>query len=77
MDFSGSVIKETVGKGSKSEHDAVMLETAKGRFLLRRQGGNPFYDRELDQLVGKRISGTGVVTGTTLIMSEWREEDQA
>jgi hypothetical protein len=73
MDFSGLVVKQTVGKGSKSEHDAVMLETAEGRFLLRRQGGNPFSDPKLDRLVGKRITGTGVITGNTLIMSEWRE----
>jgi hypothetical protein len=77
MDFSGLVIKEVVGKGSKSEHAAVMLETAKERFLLRRQGGNPFRDPELDRLVGKRIKGSGVVTGNTLIMSDWRESDEA
>jgi hypothetical protein len=75
MDFSGLVIKQIVGKGSKSEHDAVMLETGKRKFLLRRQGGNPFRDPELDRLVGKRIQGSGVVTGNTLIMSEWREAD--
>ena len=73
MEFSGLVIKEVVGKGSKSEHAAVMLETAKEKFLLRRQGGNPFRDPELDSLVGKRIRGSGVVTGNTLIMSDWRE----
>ena len=76
MDFSGLVIKEIVGKGSKSEHDAVMLETKQGKFVLRRQGGNPFRDPELDRLVGKRIEGTGVVTGNTLIMSDWREADK-
>jgi hypothetical protein len=75
MKFSGLVIKELVGKGSKSEHDAVILETTKERFLLRRQGGNPFRDTELDRLVGKRIQGTGVVTGNTLIMSDWRESE--
>jgi hypothetical protein len=77
MDFSGLVIKEIVGKGSKSEHAAVMLETKQGRLVLRRQGGNPFRDPELDRLVGKRIHGTGVITGNTLIMSDWREADEA
>lgn len=75
MEFSGLVIKEVVGKGSKSEHAAVMLETAKERFVLRRQGGNPFRDPELERLVGKRIHGTGVITGNTLIMSDWRESE--
>lgn len=77
MEFSGLVIKEVVGKGSKNEHAAVMLETAKERFVLRRQGGNPFRDPELDRLVGKRIRGTGVITGNTLIMSDWREAEKA
>ena len=73
MEISGRVIKETVGKGSKSEHQAVMLDTGEARYVLRKQGGNPFRDPELDKLVGKTIRGTGNVTGYTFIMSDWSE----
>jgi hypothetical protein len=77
MELSGLVIKEVVGKGSKSEHDAVLLETKDGKYTLRRRGGNPFRDPELDQLVGKRIRANGVLTGYTFVMSDWAEADDA
>ncbi|MFY9610244.1 MAG: hypothetical protein WAU45_16725 [Blastocatellia bacterium] len=71
MEFTGRVVKKLFGKGSKSEHDAVMIETRNGNYVLRRQGGNPFSDPELDLLIGKRIRGNGVLAGSTLIMSDW------
>jgi hypothetical protein len=73
MEFTGRVVKEVFGKGSKSERDAVMIETSNGKYVLRRKGGNPFSDPELDRLIGKRIRGNGVLTGSTLIMSDWHE----
>lgn len=72
MTFQGRVVKKRVGRGSKSEHDAVLLSTDRGEFLLRRQGGNPFADRVLDGLVGKVIECEGTVLGTTLVLSTWR-----
>ena len=76
MEFTGRVIKEVFARGSKSERPAVLLDTGKTRYVLRRQGGNPFSDPELDKLVGKTISATGNVTGYTLIMSGWSERDE-
>ena len=75
MEITGRVIKEVVAKGSKSEHRAVLLDTGKKRYVLRRQGGNPFSDPALNRLVGKHISAVGNVTGVTLIMSDWSETD--
>jgi len=72
MEFKGRVIKEAFAKGSKSEREAVMLDTGKTRYVLRRQGGNPFSDPALDKLVGKNISAVGIVSGYTLLMSEWK-----
>jgi hypothetical protein len=69
--FVGKVTKSVFGKGSKSEHEAVFLETDKGKYALRRQGGNPFYDPELEELVGKRIQCNGFVEEYTLIISNW------
>ena len=74
MRYTGQVKKEVVAKGSKSEHRAVLLDTGKHQYILRRLGGNAFSDPVLDKLVGKTISAIGNVTGNTLIMSEWSEE---
>jgi hypothetical protein len=71
--FEGIVVRKPFGQGSKSEHDAVWLVTHSGEYVLRRRGGNPFRDPELEKLVGKRLSCNGFVTGYTLVMSEWRE----
>jgi hypothetical protein len=40
---------------------------------LRRQGGNPFHDLELQQLVGKTIRCTGVIHEYVLKISDWTE----
>jgi len=73
MEIKGLVVKDVVAKGSKSERAAVLLDTGKKRYVLRRQGGNPFSDPALDKLVGKNISVVGNVTGYTFLMSDWSE----
>ncbi len=67
MQYQGRVVKKLFGAGSKSEHDAVMLVTDSGEYVLRRLGGNPFRDPELDRLVGKTVRCEGRVHGYTLI----------
>ena len=42
--FKGTVEKQTVMEGSKSERTAHVLKTAKGEFPLRLKTSNPFYD---------------------------------
>ncbi len=76
--YQGAVIKKRFGEGSKSEHDAVMLEVKEGkRYRLRIEGGNPFFDEELEKLVGKKIRCRGLLHSNTLIMSDWDEiEDE-
>lgn len=76
-EFIGKVIKKMFGKGSKSEHEAVFLETEPKEYVLRRQGGNPFYDEELQKLVGKTIRCTGVVLDYTLLIKDWTVLDEA
>jgi hypothetical protein len=70
----GTVVKRPFAAGSKSERDAIVLATADGDLLLRREGGNPFADPVLEGLVGKRLRCRGVLVGTTLIASDWTEE---
>jgi len=74
MRVEGLVVQDRYAPGSKSEHNAVMLQTTdKQRYLLRRLGGNPFYDKDLVSLVGKSIIAEGDLRGQTLIMSSWQE----
>lgn len=69
--LSGKVVRQRYAAGSKSDHTAVMLETADGTFKLRRMGGNPFSDPELEKLVGCEIAGTGNVTNNQFILTDW------
>lgn len=70
---SGRVVKHLAAKGSKSERQAIFLETDEGSFVLRRRGGNPFFDPVLEKLVGKTIRCRGILTEHTLIISDWQE----
>ena len=71
MQIKGRVIKEVVAKGSKSERPAIILDTGKKQYVLRRAGENPYIDPTLDALVGKDISATGNLNGNTLFLTEW------
>ena len=71
---TGRVTSHLTAKGSKSERQAVFLETDnEGSFLLRRRGGNPFFDPILQNLVGKTIHCRGILTEHTFIISDWDE----
>jgi hypothetical protein len=76
MNFKGRVIKDVVAKGSKSERSAVVLDTGKEQYVLRRPGENPYSDPALDDLIGKNISATGNVNGNTLFLSDWSETEK-
>jgi hypothetical protein len=54
--FAGRVAKGRVAKGSKSEREAVCLDTGRKRYILRRKEGNAVHDEELEKLVGKKNS---------------------
>lgn len=72
MTIRGRVERKRVSVGSKSEHDAMVLVTAEGEeYKLRRQGGNPFRDPEVDALEGKQIECEGVVREGLVIMARW------
>lgn len=52
----GTVKRQSVRRGTASEHVARILETADGDCLiLQRIGGNPFEDAETDALVGHEV----------------------
>ena len=73
MRFRGMVKRKRLHAGSKSEHDAIVLVTARGAtYKLRRPGGNPFWDEELAKLENQIISGEGDLVGSELFLSTWR-----
>jgi hypothetical protein len=72
MRYSGRVVRQLFGAGSKSEHQAVVLLTPAGALKLRRSGGNPFRDSQLDELVGQSIVVEGVLHQGQLLMTSWK-----
>jgi len=75
MQYRGRVVRKRFGRGSKSEHDAVMLVTDDGEYRLRRVGGNPFADPVLAGLVGKTVEVDGTASEHTLVVTAWRALD--
>jgi hypothetical protein len=65
--LTGAVARGPFGTGSKSEREAVWLETSMGRFVLRRKNGPTFGDRALDKYVGKRVKCDGFIVGYMLL----------
>lgn len=70
MRITGQVVKKRFAQDSKSERDAVMIVTADGEYVLRRQGANPFQDPELDDLVGKTVEAEGVLHGYSFLATD-------
>ena len=64
----GTVVRGPFGTGSKSARDAVWLETAKGRFVLRHKEGPTFDDRSFDQCVGKHVVCDGFIVGYMMLV---------
>jgi hypothetical protein len=63
----GTVEKGLYGKGSKSEREAVFIQTSDMRYVLRRKTGPAFGDSELDIYIGHVIECDGFAIGTTLL----------
>lgn len=69
----GKVVARHVGGSSKSARTAAVLESNEGDFVLCRAGENPFFDPELERLVGRAIRCRGTVDGYVLTIAEWTE----
>ena len=63
----GAVVRDPFATGSKSERDAIWLETDGRRLVLRRKDGPTFGDRALEEYVGKRVKCDGFLVGYTLL----------
>jgi hypothetical protein len=71
VQLRGLVVRRRFAAGSKSEHDAVMLDTGGASYVLRTRGGRAFGDPALDPLVGRRIWCEGRLAGYALVMERW------
>ena len=69
----GQVMRDTYGKGTKSEREAVFLDTGRERYLLRRKSGPAFGDKQLDGYVGREVSCDGFLLGNALLADAIRE----
>ena len=65
--LTGTVVRGSFGKGSKSERDAIWLEAGGRRLVLRRKAGPSFADHALEKYIGKRVKCDGFVVGYTLL----------
>ncbi len=75
--LTGTVLRAPVAIDSKSERLAVVLRTEAGQqHIQRRAGGHAFRDQVLEALVGKTITGSGLLAGQTFIMDKWTIEDR-
>lgn len=72
MKLRGHVTRKLLNKGTKSEHEGLVLRCPEGELKLRRLGGNPFRDDTLASLEGEEIEGEGIVRKGQFIMSSWR-----
>ena len=75
MEWRGTVRRKLLRRGSKSEHEGLVLVTDSGEYKLRRVGGNPFRDEALEALEGHAIRCSGKLDGNELFISSWEIED--
>ena len=66
----GDVVRQRVGRGTKSERDAVVIVTGCSAYPLRRAGANAFDDPELQTFVGHRVRVSGLLVAGQLIADE-------
>lgn len=64
----GRVTRGPYGKGSKSEREAVFIETADARYILRRNTGPALDDAKLMHYVGHVVECDGFLIGTAFLV---------
>jgi hypothetical protein len=71
----GRVTKGPYARGTKSEREAVFIETGDNRYVLRRKDGPVFADGALDRYVDHTVTCDGFVLGTTLLAERIEKVD--
>jgi hypothetical protein len=73
----GMVRRGPLGAGSKSEREAVWLDTACGRYVLRRKDGPTFGDTSLEAWVGHSVACSGFIVDYVLLAERIEASDGA
>lgn len=71
--YIGEVVRGPFGRGSKSERPSIFLSTRYGDFVLRGEEGHPFFNKEIDDLVGKRVRASGIRHRHVFVVQDWKE----
>jgi len=71
MKLSGTVARKTMGKKSKTEYEAITLQSGTDNYILRRPEESPFKDNELEKLVGKKITAEGELVKNVFFVDKW------
>ncbi len=66
--FNGIVRKERVAVGSKSEREAIVLDTGTQKLVMRLGNMNPFMPQPLDTYIGQHVSVSGIAYNGTLFI---------
>ena len=66
--FNGIVKKERVAVGSKSERDAIVLDTGNKKLVMRLGNMNPFMPSQLEKYIGQTVSASGIAFNNTLFI---------
>jgi hypothetical protein len=75
MKLTGKISVRPFGAGTKSEHDAVYLDTADGNYRLQKKGANPFENTALKQLEGKKVIVEGTLDKAVFFASTIKQDE--
>ncbi len=72
FELSGTIERQRVAVGSKSERTALVLVTESATVVLRRRGSGAFgaEDGELSARVGELVTVTGNLVGNTFLFTK-------
>lgn len=75
MKLTGKISLKPFGAGTKSDHQAVYIDTSQGSYVLRKAGENPFENTGLLHLKGKKVTVEGTLDKYLFIATNISEND--
>jgi len=73
MIITGKIAIRPFATGSKSERDAVYIDTDKGSYVLQKEDENPFEPSPLYEWAGKTVQAVGELEKYLFIAREIKE----
>jgi hypothetical protein len=73
MQLLGKISVRKFGEGSKSQHNAVYLETNQGNYVLAKAGANPFESVGFEEMEGNQVTVEGTIDQYQFIVSDINE----